>query len=623
MSTFINLPLSNPGPLTGRELHDHQKIGLSKLLFMENDYRSLFESMVRHDPSIKDLTYLDLSSFPHLWKHEGNKEWSNPFSERLGEEESRPLQGKGMILADEMGTGKSLTILALIEASWLAAREWRQGPLNGSEEPSYRLPLEYDLEHICIDKPPTSNPTKLTEAPQTVKQPSCTNTKSSSSNIKSAATLIICPKSVIGVWENLILKHWKGRKCIGGMWGTLDESDIQQKDLRVYKHYDNQLDEDPEPLSQAGIVLTTYEAIKISENKSNVIRDMTFYRVILDEGHRVRNVHTNLHEQVHTIKKRHIHIVSGTPVQISLTELHAYARLFDLPCGLASLEYMENEIIEPAMHEYPGPTRLRQFCDIWCLRRLKSDIKEIDLPPKTIKVFFLSNQLLSSGLQGIEDRKTEGWDSEAAHEDWYEDVITKKGWWEKRFTPLTSKGSIKMKWFKFFLQNYRGDKLVVFHHWKVSAKVAKKVLEEEQYCVQYLTADMTTKERNHYVHKFNTSTGTKICLLASMKVGGEGLSMVGANTCIFADLWWNPAVHDQAMDRLHRAGQKNSVTVLMPVTDKTYEEGIWIRQDYRRGSTNLMFPRDPEAKLPISRYPQELREWLKNNDNHDEDEESE
>nr|XP_018262129.1 uncharacterized protein I303_05144 [Kwoniella dejecticola CBS 10117]OBR84287.1 hypothetical protein I303_05144 [Kwoniella dejecticola CBS 10117] len=129
MSQQQALPLSYPGPRTGEKFFDHQKAGLSKMLFMENDYRSLYEAMVRHDPSLKDLQYLDLSSFPHSWRHEGGDEWSQDFSDTLGHEEIRPLQGKGMILADEWAKSElkfagweRVTLIILLRSRWGSPR---------------------------------------------------------------------------------------------------------------------------------------------------------------------------------------------------------------------------------------------------------------------------------------------------------------------------------------------------------------------------------------------------------------------------------------------------------------------------------------------------------------------
>jgi len=70
--------------------------------------------------------------------------------------------------------------------------------------------------------------------------------------------------------------------------------------------------------------------------------------------------------------------------------------------------------------------------------------------------------------------------------------------------------------------------------------------------------------------------------LISLKAGGTGLNLTGADTVILYDIWWNPAVEDQAADRAHRIGQKNVVQVIKLVTRGTIEEKISELQDKKR-----------------------------------------
>jgi len=74
------------------------------------------------------------------------------------------------------------------------------------------------------------------------------------------------------------------------------------------------------------------------------------------------------------------------------------------------------------------------------------------------------------------------------------------------------------------------------------------------------------------VEQFNS--GRAQVFLISLKAGGSGLNLVGADTVIHFDPWWNPAAEDQATDRAHRIGQKNTVTVIRMVTRGTIEEQV-------------------------------------------------
>ena len=82
-----------------------------------------------------------------------------------------------------------------------------------------------------------------------------------------------------------------------------------------------------------------------------------------------------------------------------------------------------------------------------------------------------------------------------------------------------------------------------------------------------------TGDRSDYVKRFNA--GERQLFLISLKAGGTGLNLVGADTVIHFDPWWNPAVEEQATDRAHRIGQTNSVHVIKLITKGTIEEKIY------------------------------------------------
>src|SRR5699024_10696940 len=78
------------------------------------------------------------------------------------------------------------------------------------------------------------------------------------------------------------------------------------------------------------------------------------------------------------------------------------------------------------------------------------------------------------------------------------------------------------------------------------------------------------------------NNGEKDVFLISLKAGGTGLSLTGADTVILFDLWWNPAVEDQAAGRAHRFGQKDVVQVIRFITEGTIEEKIYELQQRKR-----------------------------------------
>jgi SNF2 family DNA or RNA helicase len=100
--------------------------------------------------------------------------------------------------------------------------------------------------------------------------------------------------------------------------------------------------------------------------------------------------------------------------------------------------------------------------------------------------------------------------------------------------------------------------------------------------IEYMYLDGSTKveERGWRVKSFNNGQG-KIFLI-SLKAGGTGLNLTGADTVIHYDPWWNPAVEDQATDRAYRIGQLKSVHVMKLITKGTIEEKIFNLQEKKK-----------------------------------------
>ena len=96
----------------------------------------------------------------------------------------------------------------------------------------------------------------------------------------------------------------------------------------------------------------------------------------------------------------------------------------------------------------------------------------------------------------------------------------------------------------------------------------------------YLRGSTPPKERIKMVDEFNA--GAKDVFLISLKAGGTGLNLTGADTVILYDLWWNPAVEEQAAGRAHRIGQKKVVEVWRLIAEGTIEERIDLLQNEKR-----------------------------------------
>jgi SNF2 family DNA or RNA helicase len=123
-----------------------------------------------------------------------------------------------------------------------------------------------------------------------------------------------------------------------------------------------------------------------------------------------------------------------------------------------------------------------------------------------------------------------------------------------------------------------GHRLLVFSQFVSMLTLIKERLAEEEIDFCYL--DGSTIDRAAVVEKFQT--GTAPVFLISLKAGGVGLNLTGADTVIHFDPWWNPAVEDQATDRAHRIGQTKVVTSYKLIARDTVEEKILTLQQRKR-----------------------------------------
>jgi SNF2 family DNA or RNA helicase len=125
-----------------------------------------------------------------------------------------------------------------------------------------------------------------------------------------------------------------------------------------------------------------------------------------------------------------------------------------------------------------------------------------------------------------------------------------------------------------------GHRLLIFSQFTAMLGLIKPVLDSLEISWNYLDGATSAQERIQRVNAFNR--GERDVFLISLKAGGAGLNLTGADMVIHCDPWWNPAVEDQATDRAYRIGQKNVVQVFKLVAKGTIEEKILALQERKR-----------------------------------------
>jgi SNF2 family DNA or RNA helicase len=147
--------------------------------------------------------------------------------------------------------------------------------------------------------------------------------------------------------------------------------------------------------------------------------------------------------------------------------------------------------------------------------------------------------------------------------------------------PLPSSSSGKLDLFGELLEEVidGGHRLLVFSQFVGMLTLLKEKLTAEG--IEFCYLDGSTSDRAGVVERFQTNAAIPVFLI-SLKAGGVGLNLTGADTVVHFDPWWNPAVEDQATDRAHRIGQTKVVTSYKLITRDTVEEKILTLQNRKR-----------------------------------------
>lgn len=151
-----------------------------------------------------------------------------------------------------------------------------------------------------------------------------------------------------------------------------------------------------------------------------------------------------------------------------------------------------------------------------------------------------------------------------------------------------------------------GKRMLIFSQFTSMHEIIISKLEEAGIDYFYLHGSTSSQERVQMSERFNA--GEKSVFLISLKAGGTGLNLTGADTVILYDLWWNPAVEDQATGRAHRFGQKNVVQVIRLITEGTIEEKIYDLQQKKRELIDQVI--QPGEKMLTSLTEDDIKELL-------------
>lgn len=373
--------------------------------------------------------------------------------------------------------------------------------------------------------------------------------------------LVVCPTTVVGNWEKEALRF----------------APILR--VSVYHGADRKLQ-----LEGKDLVITTYGTLRRDAAR---FRGTTWGAVVLDEAQNIKNPLT---DQARAVKSLHAEVrvaLSGTPVENHLGELWS---IFDFlnPGFLGTLESFRRHFALP-IERYRDPERieaLRRVTGPFVLRRLKSDRRIIaDLPEKvTAEEYCYLTPQQAALYKKIVDRALEEVEQSSGikRKGLILSLITRlkqvcdhpflftgRGKAESR---LSGKSSRALELLERHL--HAGEKALVFTQYvEMGSCLLRMIREELGQEAAFYHGGLSRKARERMVADFQELEEPRV-MVVSLRAGGTGMNLTAATSVIHYDLWWNPAVEDQATDRAHRIGQTRRVYVHRLITMHTFEEKI-------------------------------------------------
>jgi len=435
--------------------------------------------------------------------------------------------GIGACLADDMGLGKTVQTLALIQHDLEQVK--RQVEENAEET------VEEKVDGHKFPKP----------------------------------VLLVCPTSVINNWKK--------------------EASRFTPELSVMVHHGTSRKKEEEFKKEAmnhAIVISSYGLL---QRDVKFLKGVPWSGIVLDEAQNIKNPETKQAKSVRALEADYRIALTGTPVENNVGDLWSIMEFLN-PGFLGSQAGFKRNFFIPiqAERDQEAARRLKEITGPFILRRLKTDTSIIsDLPEKMeMKTYCTLTKeqasLYAAVLEDIEEAMEEA-----------EEGIQRKGIILSALTRLkqvcnhpaqflkdnsavpgrSGKLSRLTEMLDVVLEN--GEKALVFTQFTEMGRMLKEHLQASFGCeIIFLHGGVPRKQRDRMIERFQEGKEHLPIFVLSLKAGGTGLNLTGANHVFHFDRWWNPAVENQATDRAFRIGQTKNVEVHKFICAGTLEEKI-------------------------------------------------
>ena len=403
-------------------------------------------------------------------------------------------------------------------------------------------------------------------------------------------SLIVAPASVIYNWQAEV-KKFAPSLNVALLDGTKKE---RERLLLDAKKYD--------------LLISSYQSLNRDlEAYQNLIFDVE----VIDEAQNIKNQQSVTAKTVKVIKAHHKLALTGTPIENKLSELWS---IFDylMPGFLGSYPDFRKKYELPIVKEQDkeAEDQLANMVIPFILRRLKKDVLR-DLPDKDEEIvpvkmnkkqadlYNMQTQKIIAQLngQGDEDFKRSRFQILAQITKLREICCDPHSLYEN-YHGKSNKLIATIELIKNNLAN--GHKILLFSQFTAMLDILHENLARLRLPLFTITGSTPKTKRQEQVQKFNQMAQPGVFLI-SLKAGGTGINLTGADVVIHYDPWWNLAAEKQATDRAHRIGQKHSVKIYKMVTEDSIEERIIALQQKKAELADIILQNDQIADATMSK----------------------
>ncbi len=408
-----------------------------------------------------------------------------------------------------------------------------------------------------------------------------------------APHLVVCPASLVENWRR--------------------EAARFAPELKVFVHHGNR--------RLAGRDFATYDLVLTSygtlARDSVLFESVEFDLILADEAQHLKNRRTQAAQSLRALRGRGRFLLTGTPLENSLDDLRSLFE-FLMPGFLAKVPPgLKRE--ERGWHD----AQLRTQTAPYILRRTKAAVAP-ELPEKIEQTIWCEPSAAQAALyrRMQEDSERELMDLAAQGSSegnlrfavFTQLLRLRQLCCDPRLVPAardaTAADSAKLEAFRELLAESidEGHRMLVFSQFTSLLGLLREELDAQGVTHCYLDGSLTPKARQAAVDKFQNDPSVPVFLI-SLKAGGTGLNLTGADVVVHFDPWWNPAAEAQATDRAHRIGQTKVVTSYKLICAGTVEEKVLALQDTKRALLADVFEASDVAAAQLSLA--DLRELLK------------